>query len=153
MAKRTPSGRPANDLTKANSAIRLDGVRATADWLNLMGTPDLALKQANNESAKIVADYAKANAKFKKGTGRLVRTIKPFSTINQAIVRAGSAGVPYAGPIHWGWNYDKKYFIYKNIEPNPFLAKALGYNRERIVATYKEQVDKLAAQYKPPKPR
>jgi hypothetical protein len=154
MAKRTPSGRPANDLTKANSAIRVDGVRATADWLGLMGTPDKALKAANNQSAKIVADYAKAHVKFKgKSTGRLVRTIKPFSTVNQAIVRAGSAGVPYAGPIHWGWYYDKHWFIYKNIAPNPFLAVALGYNRDEILATYKAQVEKLAAEYSPPKPR
>lgn len=153
MAKRTPSGRPANDLTKANSAIRLDGVRATSEWLGLMGAPDKALKAANNEAAKIVAQSAKANAVFKKSTGRLVRSIRPMSTITTAIVRAGGASVPYAGPIHWGWYYDKHWFIYKNIEPNPFLAKALGYNRDKILETYKEQVEKLAAQYKPPKPR
>lgn len=153
MAKRTPSGRPANDLTKANNAVRVDGVRATADWLGQMGTPDAALKAANNEAANIVAQSAKANAHFKNSTGRLVRSIKPSSTITQAIVRAGSASVPYAGAIHWGWLYDKKYAVYKNILPNPFLAKALGYNRDKILATYKEQVDKLAAQYAPPKPR
>lgn len=154
MAQRTPSGRPANDLTKANSAIRVDGVRATADWLGLMGTPDAALKAANNEAANIVAQAAKAGAVFKgKTTGRLVRSIRAQSTITTAIVRAGNASVPYAGAIHWGWYYDKQYFIYKNIAPNPFLAKALGYNRDKILAVYKEQVDKLAAQYKPPKPR
>jgi hypothetical protein len=118
-----------------------------------MGTPDAALKAANNEAANIVAQSAKANATFKNSTGRLVRSIKASSTITTAVVRAGSASVPYAGPIHWGWYYDKKWFIYKNISPNPFLAKALGYNRDKILATYKEQVDKLAAQYKPPKPR
>lgn len=153
MATRTPSGRPANDLTKADSAVRTDGVRATAEWLNLLGTPDSALKAANNEAANIVAQYAKRNAKFKNSTGRLVRSIRPMSTITTAIVRAGSASVPYAGPIHWGWLYDKRYQVYKNIEPNPFLAKALGYNRDIILATYKEQVEKLATQHKPPKPR
>lgn len=153
MATRTPSGRPANDLTKADSPVRLDGVRATSEWLGLMGAPDKALKAANNEAANIVAQAAKQNAVFKNSTGRLVRSIRPMSTITTAIVRAGSASVPYAGPIHWGWYYDKHYFIYKNIAPNPFLAKALGYNREKILATYKEQVDKLAAEYAPPKPR
>lgn len=153
MATRTPSGRPANDLTKADSPVRLDGVRATAEWLNIMGTPDKALKAANNEAANIVSQYAKRNAVFKNSTGRLVRSIRPSSTVTTAIVRAGNASVPYAGPIHWGWLYDKQYQIYKNITPNPFLAKALGYNRDIILATYKEQVDKLAAQHKPPKPR
>lgn len=153
MATRTPSGRPANDLTKADSPVRLDGVRATSEWLGLMGAPDKALKAANNEAAQIVAQAAKRDAVFKNSTGRLVRSIRPMSTITTAIVRAGGASVPYAGPIHWGWYYDKHYFIYKNIAPNPFLAKALGYNREKILATYKEQVDKLAAQYAPPKPR
>lgn len=153
MATRTPSGRPANDLTKADSPVRLDGVRATSEWLGLMGAPDKALKAANNEAAQIVAQAAKRDAKFKNSTGRLVRSIRPMSTITTAIVRAGGANVPYAGPIHWGWYYDKRYFIYKNIAPNPFLAKALGYNRDKILATYKEQVDKLAAEYAPPKPR
>jgi hypothetical protein len=154
MARRTPSGRQANDLTSENNGLKVDGVRATAEWLQLMGTPDKALKAANNEAAKIVADQARRDAKFKgKSTGRLVRSIRPMSTVTTAIVRAGGANVPYAGPIHWGWLYDKNYFIYKNIAPNPFLAKALGYNRDVILATYKEQVDKLAAQYKPPKPR
>jgi len=153
MATRTPSGRPANDLTKADSPVRLDGVRATSEWLSVMGAPDKALKAANNEAAQIVAQAAKRDAVFKNSTGRLVRSIRPMSTITTAIVRAGGASVPYAGPIHWGWYYDKQYFIYKNIAPNPFLAKALGYNRDKILATYKEQVDKLAAQYAPPKPR
>ena len=153
MATRTPSGRPANDLTKADSPVRLDGVRATSEWLSVMGAPDKALKAANNEAAQIVAQAAKRDAVFKNSTGRLVRSIRPMSTITTAIVRAGGASVPYAGPIHWGWYYDKHYFIYKNIAPNPFLAKALGYNRDKILATYKEQVDKLAAQYAPPKPR
>ena len=153
MATRTPSGRPANDLTKADSPVRLDGVRATSEWLGLMGAPDKALKAANNEAAQIVAQAAKRDAVFKNSTGRLVRSIRPMSTITTAIVRAGNASVPYAGPIHWGWYYDKHYFIYKNIAPNPFLAKALGYNRDKILATYKEQVDKLAAEYAPPKPR
>lgn len=153
MATRTPSGRPANDLTKADSPVRLDGVRATSEWLGLMGAPDKALKAANNEAAQIVAQAAKRDAVFKNSTGRLVRSIRPMSTITTAIVRAGGASVPYAGPIHWGWYYDKHYFIYKNIAPNPFLAKALGYNRDKILATYKEQVDKLAAEYAPPKPR
>lgn len=154
MATRTPSGRPANDLTGINNAIRTDGVRATAEWLQIMGAPDKALKAANNEAAKIVANQARRDATFKgRSTGRLVRSIRPMSTVTTAIVRAGGANVPYAGPIHWGWYYDKHYFIYKNIAPNPFLAKALGYNREVILATYKEQVDKLAAEYAPPKPR
>jgi hypothetical protein len=153
MATRTPSGRPANDLTKADSPVRLDGVRATSEWLSVMGAPDKALKAANNEAAQIVAQAAKRDAVFKNSTGRLVRSIRPMSTITTAIVRAGGASVPYAGPIHWGWYYDKHYFIYKNIAPNPFLAKALGYNRDKILATYKEQVDKLAAEYAPPKPR
>jgi len=146
-----------NDLTSENNGLKVDGVRATAEWLGLMGTPDSALKAANNEAAKIVAEAAKMGATFKytsrPGTGKLIRSIKAASTITTAVVRAGGASVPYAAPIHWGWAYDKKYFINKNIEPNPFLAKALGYNRDVILATYKAQVEKLAAGHKPPKPR
>ena len=127
------------------------------NWLGLAGAPDKALKEANNIAARIVAVAGKSQApvsstKYKAG-GALKRSIRTSSTVDRAVVRAGNKSVPYAGAIHWGWYYDRQYFIYKNIEPNPFLSRALGYNREEILRTYKEQVDRLLAEYKPPVPR
>lgn len=157
MAGRRVPRRPSANLTKEQKTIIVEGSSATIDWLGLAGAPDQALKAANNRAAQIVATSAKATANFKyssrPGTGRLLRSVKASSTINKAIVRAGNKSVPYAGAIHWGWYYDRQYFIYKNIEPNPFLSRALGYNREEILRTYKEQVNKLLAEYSPPKPR
>jgi phage gpG-like protein len=156
MAGRRVPKRPSANLTKEQRSIILKGSADTMEWLGLAGAPDKALKAANNEAARIVSQSAKVTANFKyskPGTGRLLRSIRTASTVNRAIVRAGNKSVPYAGVIHWGWYYDRNYFIYKNIEPNPFLSKALGYNREEILRTYKEQVDKLLAEYKPPRPR
>lgn len=157
MAGRRVPKRPSANLTSEQKTIILSGSADTMNWLGLAGAPDAALKEANNQAAQLVANSAKITANFKyksrPGTGKLLRSVRAQSTITAAIVRAGNKSVPYAGAIHWGWYYDRNYFIYKNIEPNPFLSRALGYNREEILRTYKEQVDKLLAQYKPPRPR
>ncbi|MDG4860140.1 hypothetical protein P8605_18620, partial [Streptomyces sp. T-3] len=36
-------------------------------------------------------------------SGRLVGTVRSSGTKTTAVVRAGRASVPYAGPVHWGW--------------------------------------------------
>ena len=36
-------------------------------------------------------------------SGRLASSIRPAKTKNKAVVRAGSAGAPYAGVINYGW--------------------------------------------------
>ena len=36
-------------------------------------------------------------------TGALAATVRGSGTKTRAVVRAGYARVPYAGPIHWGW--------------------------------------------------
>jgi hypothetical protein len=65
-------------------------------------------------------------------------------------IRAGLKKVPYANPIHWGWFYDRNNFITKNIKPNPFMARALEYNRDDILKKYAEEMAKLIAKYEPP---
>lgn len=157
MAGRGVPRRPSANLSSDQKTIVISGSAATMNWLGLAGAPDQALKEANNRAAQIVANDAKNQANFKysgkPATGKLLRSLKPSSTVNMAVVRAGGSRAPYAGAIHWGWLYDRKRLIYKNIEPNPFLSRALGYNREEILRTYKEQVDRLLAEYKPPVPR
>jgi hypothetical protein len=157
MAGRGVPRRPSANLTSEQKTIQVSGSAAVMDWLGLAGAPDKALKEANNQAAQLVANDAKNRANFKysskPATGKLLRSLKPSSSVKMAVVRGGGARAPYAGAIHWGWIYDRKNGIYKNIEPNPFLSRALGYNREEILRTYKEQVEKLLAQYKPPIPR
>lgn len=107
-----------------------------------------AIKQANWEAAQVVAQEARllapvSHTKYKSG-GRLRASIRPAKLLTKAQVRAGGLkAVPYANPIHWGWFYDRDNFIYRNIKPNPFLVKALGYKREEIVEKYNRDMEKL----------
>lgn len=137
-------------------------VVAGADKLvrNLLATgmDRKTIAEVNKKAGQIVLDHALRNAKFKygkgyakaykhqKGTGRLLRSLRVVSLGAKVVVRGGGARVPYATPIHWGWFYDKNNFVKKRIKPNPFLAKALGYNRKEILDTYKRGLKQLIAE-------
>jgi hypothetical protein len=59
----------------------------------------------------------------------------------------GNSRVVYANPIHWGWFYDKEWFIQKNIKPNLFLYRALGQQLNKIVADYNRDMQNLIDKY------
>lgn len=77
------------------------------------------LKAANRRAAATVAQHAAMLAP--KRTGRLARTVRASGTNTFGVVRTGngrkSGGVPYAGPIHWGWPA-------RGIEANEFVTEA-----------------------------
>lgn len=74
------------------------------------------LKATNAKVAGIVATRGRGEAPVGP-TGRLAGSVRPGATKTMAVVRAGYARVPYAGPIHWGWPK-------RNIEAQPFLSEA-----------------------------
>lgn len=74
------------------------------------------LKATNAKVAGIVATRGRGEAPIGP-TGRLAGSVRPGATKTMAVVRAGYARVPYAGPIHWGWPK-------RNIEAQPFLSEA-----------------------------
>lgn len=69
-------------------------------------------------------------------TGALRGTIRPAATRRGAKVRTGSARVPYAGPIHFGWRK-------RNIKPNQFLYRAVDKNVDKAVDMYLEELYKI----------
>lgn len=129
---------------KANEqAIQIDGLNECFRALKAVGTPVEAIKEANRESGEIVARTARNTANFKGGTGALRKTIRVANVSTNVKIRAGSKRVPYANPIHWGWFLDKKTGVRRNIKPNPFMAKALGYTRDEVLANYVANLQKL----------
>lgn len=66
-------------------------------------------------------------------SGALRGTIRPTATRRGAKVRAGSARVPYAGPIHFGWRA-------RNIRKNEFLYRAVDKNVDRALDMYLEEL-------------
>ena len=143
-------------VSSKQETIKLEGVDLTEKLLKKLGASDAEIQKATIKSAKKVLVDAKSRAnfryagKYQKRTGRLLDSLKVVSRRNHASIRGGGAKVPYANAIHWGWFYDKKNFVYKNIKPNPFLSRALGYNREEIIKDYERVMNDLLNQYAPP---
>lgn len=143
-------------ISSNQESVKLEGVDLTEKLLKKLGAADAEIQAATIKSAKKVLVDAKAGAnfryagKYQQRTGRLLDSLKVVSRKNHASIRGGGSKVPYANPIHWGWFYDKKNFVYKNIKPNPFLSRALGYNREEIIKNYEKVMNDLLNQYAPP---
>jgi hypothetical protein len=117
--------------------------------MKALGEPDEALKKALKQAAETMATASRDTVPVGKGKdphkGRLKASIRTSATARGAFVIAGNKGAPYANPIHWGWFRDRKTaaakrspkgYINKNIKPNPFFAKALGYTRQEIFENF-----------------
>ena len=134
---------------KANEQpITVDGLVGLIKALRAIGTPVEAIREANEAVGGMVLRTAKNIAPVRSGDLR--RTIKLGKATTNVKIRAGLKRVPYANPIHWGWFYDRNNFITKNIKPNPFMARALGYNRDEILVKYASEMKKLIDKYAPP---
>lgn len=96
------------------------------------------LKAAHADAAKIVAD--EAMQLVPRLSGLLESTIRSSGQASSGIVRAGTAGVPYAGVIHFGWPAH-------NIEPHPFLYDALDDRTAEVIEAYERHVDGLIDRY------
>lgn len=73
-------------------------------------------------------------------TGRLAASIKPTKTKNKAAVRAGSARVPYAGVINYGWPA-------RNIRARKFLQIAIDSNETKAIEMMDEGLGRIIAKH------
>jgi hypothetical protein len=113
--------------------VKVTNLREVSRALRNVGAP-------REDSAQAVVREAIQLVPVK--TGKLRESIRVGAYANGRItLQAGNnrkalSGVPYANPIHWGW-------FKRNIMPNPFFSKALGYTREEIFTNYFEQMGAL----------
>lgn len=135
-------------LKAQEEAIQVDGLAQLNQALEALGAPVEAIKAANKASGEVVAKEARLIVPSRSGALR--RTIRVANVTTHVKIRAGMAKVPYANPIHWGWFYDRNSFVHRNIKPNPFMAKALGYTREEVLKNYTDNLKKLVEKYEPP---
>jgi hypothetical protein len=101
------------------------------------------MKAANREALAMVAETARSIAPNGQ-TGKLKGSIRIASTIDGGSVRAGGPGVPYAGPIHFGWSTrpnSSKGWRGGPITPDPFLYDALDARRDEVVAAYARNLE------------
>lgn len=94
--------------------LQIEGQKELRRTLKAAGDDLSDLKAAHKEAGDIAAAGSKPLAPV-GATGGLAGSIRPGATKTQAVIRAGKARVPYAGPIHWGWPA-------RGIEPHAFLA-------------------------------
>lgn len=89
------------------------------------------LSGAHGQAGDYVAQLARGMAPVR--SGRLAGSIRADSAATAATVTAGGPGVPYAGPIHWGWPA-------RNIRAQPFLVDALSAAETSVVNIYGDAV-------------
>lgn len=103
--------------------VEVTGLRAALRDMERMGVEAEELRELMSSIAELVADAANPPRK----SGSLAGTIRPGRVKTRAVIRAGRASVPYAGPIHYGW-------AARNITPRPFLTDALASRQAAILA-------------------
>ena len=117
------------------SGIKVDGLKDLNKALRLIGIPAKEMNAAAKLSGQSVLRESQTLVPVR--TGALRNSIKLSATNKGIVIRAGNEGkVPYANPIHWGW-------FKRNIKPQPFFTKALGYTRQEIYDNYYKEVDNL----------
>ena len=124
-----------------SGSIKVEGLQETIKNLQALGADKTQIQDANYQAALTLIRRAKPLVPVR--TGRLLASLKPGRTTMYAVARAGLASVPYANPIHWGWFRDKKTGVNRNVLPQPFFGKALGYSKDQIIADYNRNMQQL----------
>lgn len=126
----------------AQTGIKVTNLREITKALRNVGTPLEEIKRAGKESGELVASEARSLVPVR--TGALRDSIRVSATGRSKITilagnnRTSRSAVPYANPIHWGW-------FKRNIKPQPFFVKALGYTRAEVYQNYLSQIANLIA--------
>ena len=81
--------------------VRVEGLNKTVRDLQKLGLEVEDLKEAFSEISAEGAVLASSFAP--KRSGRLAASVRGNKAKNKAVVMAGRASVPYAGPINYGW--------------------------------------------------
>ena len=101
------------------------------------------LKEGNKALGEIVAERARQIVPVRSGALR--KTISATKAVGGAKITAGTPGllskVPYAGPIHYGW--DNAFGRGMTIEAQPFLSDALDDVADEVLAGYDKMISDL----------
>jgi hypothetical protein len=114
-------------VSEGGVTFQIAGLAELARTMKRAGVDITELKEANTRAAQIVADRGSSLAPNR--TGRLAGNIRPAKQVARARIMAGSASVPYAGPIHWGWPA-------RHINAQPFLSDAAVETQDEWLDAY-----------------
>lgn len=119
--------------------VRVEGLDNLVRTLKRAGVDVSELKDAHKAAGAIVAREASARAP--RASGALANSVKAARQQKRARVTAGSARVPYAAPIHWGWRA-------RGIAPRPFVSEAAQATEREWSAQYVKDVEAALARVK-----
>ena len=85
---------------------------------------------------RAVADHVVAVTDAPRRTGKLAGTVRGAGTRTAAVVRAGYAAIPYAGPVNYGWPA-------RNIDAQPYLTDAVANSEPEWTELYTTGVEDL----------
>lgn len=98
-----------------STGFRVEGLTQVVRALQGLGleVDDLkaAFSKIADEGARVASGFVRSR------TGRLAGDVRGNRAKSKAVVTAGRASVPYAGPINYGWPA-------RNIAPQAFMQKA-----------------------------
>lgn len=112
--------------------LKVEGLRDTIKSLEKSGTSVDDLKDLMASLSLIVIQAASPPVQ----SGSLSGSMRPGRAKNRAVIRAGTAAVPYAGPIHYGW-------LKRNIRPQPFLDEALQKTYPEILEAFDNELSEI----------
>jgi hypothetical protein len=135
----------------AESGIKVAGLNEAIRNLRAIGVPSSEIGEASQQAGNIVANMARSLVPVK--TGALRSTISAKKIARKVVVSAGNnRSVPYANPIHFGWNYDRVNLQAKNIRPRPFFINALSRTRTEVYRVFFDNIGRLLQKYSNTKP-
>ncbi len=115
-----------------SGGVQVRGLPKVVRGLQAIGLEVEDLKDAfgtsASEAAAVIADEAP------KRTGRLASDVRGNRAKGKAVVRAGRASVPYAGPINYGWPA-------RNIAPDLFMQRGEEKYTPTAVRRLEEEIN------------
>lgn len=114
--------------------VRVEGARELRRTLTRAGGDLEDLKDANARASQMVAQWAAVTAP--RRTGALGGSVRPNRAAGRASIAAGNAGVPYAGPIHWGWPA-------RRIGAQPWIAEAAAATQPSWLPVYEDDIQNV----------
>lgn len=116
--------------------MRIQGLPRLRRALRQLDADVTDLKNANAAAAATVA--AAAAARAPRRSGALAASVRGNRAASRATVRAGTARVPYAGPIHWGWPA-------RGITAQPFVIDAARATEPVWLAAYARDLERAVS--------
>lgn len=116
------------------SLVTVEGLPALRRRLRRIEGGLQELKAVNKATADYIAAAARPGVPHR--TGRLAGTMRTSGTNRAGVIRAGTARVPYAAVIHYGWPA-------RNIAPRPWVITAALRTEPAWTARYQERINDL----------